>query len=236
MTRTLWYQDREFLANIIAQELLLEREGDPFIVVTLEDGKKNLIFYDALEVQLKLAAEGIFSDRLLVIVAAAYIEDQLRSLLMAYLSDTDVTDELLDPLKSDVAAFGTMLKLCLALGLIMPEWFEALKQLARLRNTFAHSPQLATFEALNTKDAHKILAQLRRSYTEIRGETPPTEDRTLIFGVFNTLNVLLAYAHDNVAAPQKRSVLRLRIVSMEYVTGVDTARLQQLHDGLLSSS
>ncbi len=85
-----------------------------------------------------LATDG--PDISCVVTAATYIENALGGLLLSVLLDGQTTDELLNsPLSGLSSAYGRS-SLCYCLGLIDKVTYTNAKQIAVIRNKFAHSP------------------------------------------------------------------------------------------------
>lgn len=137
------------------------------------------------------------SHRLLVIVCHAYLEDQLRLLLERYLVNDDVTRTTLER-----SSFAVMCSFAYSLGLIAKTWYEALKTIGNLRNTFAHRPQIQTFDDLlqNEPKTRAALEKLKRWLSDTTLEQPAE----LVSNAFMHLHALLQFAIDHLAIPDQR--------------------------------
>ncbi|MCC6893177.1 MAG: hypothetical protein IT321_10170 [Anaerolineae bacterium] len=207
-----------------------------FTGYVLADGSYVFLRSELSSTLSKIASESIFSDRLWVIVSVAYLEDQLRRLLRSFLSDNEISDEILDPNQNLVSSLVPMAKLSFALGLITKQWYEILKRMAQLRNKFAHLPDAQNFAYLIANDpkSASLLESLTSRYIEL---TNTSANNTTNFSetyqqIFITVYTLLQFSIDYVAAPQKRMLLDPSpIVRMHHLHGMNKETLQILLDG-----
>jgi hypothetical protein len=166
--------ERELLEALLVHT---EKEGwEDFSTITsfkLQNGTYKFSKIDALSVLLDVLEESKSSDRLLVIVSVAYLEDQIRLLLEKFLADDDISRNLLDPVSSELAAFVPMANLAFSLGLIEKDWLEILKRIAQLRNKFAHIPSARSFDELVQQDSKNagLMDSLKHRYKQFFKET-----------------------------------------------------------------
>lgn len=179
----------------------------PVIGYTLSDGTFRFSRTDVIEVVERVAVESALSDRLLLIVSVAYLEDQLRLLLRKFLVDTEVSEELLNPSSSLIAALVPMANMALSLGLIAKDWHEILKRLGQLRNKFAHLPSASSINELVDIDPKSIalmqsLAARYRAFPGNAGEET-TDFRKMYLRLFRTLYALLQFSIDHIIEPRQ---------------------------------
>lgn len=92
------------------------------------------------------------SDRGLVLVALAYVENKLDHCLYEYFSDEALAKELLAP-SGPLGAMSAKLKLCVCLNILQKDTSSLIGTLAKIRNQFAHD-----FEASFDKSPSRELA------------------------------------------------------------------------------
>lgn len=238
-----------------ADEVQLGEEPLPSMVAfIMQDGSIKLSQCDAIFLQLDILEESHFSDRLLIIVSVAYLEDQIRLLLKKFLIEHEVTNDLFNPNTNQLSSLLTMGKLAFSLGLLPKEWYEILKRMATLRNMFAHIPEARSFEELNKREnkAGGILDSLFNRYHELTGNalqgTP--EDQELIKAglkrpltshekfshIFREMFVFIQFAIDHVAGVKPIQAFKSdEIAGIKYFLGLDRVTLQAHLDGKFTS-
>jgi DNA-binding MltR family transcriptional regulator len=92
------------------------------------------------------------SDRGVVLVSAAFLDELLEELLRAhFISDSKITDELLSN-SGPLGSFSARSKLAYCLDLIHETQFRDLETVRKIRNEFAHSHRPATFDSDRIRD------------------------------------------------------------------------------------
>jgi DNA-binding MltR family transcriptional regulator len=109
-----------------------------------------------------LIAKQQESDRGLVIIGAAHLEDSLEQLLRdCCLSDADSAKNVVDPLfrvYAPLSTFSSKINVAFAFGIINEKLYKALELIRKLRNDFAHESETVTF--LTPKYAARLRALL----------------------------------------------------------------------------
>jgi DNA-binding MltR family transcriptional regulator len=85
---------------------------------------------------LRLAFEE--EDRGFVLSMAAFVEDALRRLLLAYMQPGKASNELLDGFNAPLGTLSSRIKACAALGLLTTTQYSDLELARKIRNEFAH--------------------------------------------------------------------------------------------------
>jgi DNA-binding MltR family transcriptional regulator len=154
-----------------------ERTGKPpaqsrQTLASLQKSRPNEKDYKALWHELACGA-----PRSVALVGAAYLEDVLRfSLAARFISmKTPELHERLYKAGGPLNSFGQAIELAYALGLYGPMFYEDLHTVRKIRNTFAHSMKLLTFE---TEEIANEIAKLRFIYERTVTINPPLEERT----------------------------------------------------------
>lgn len=101
---------------------------------------------------MKVVVEGLAgeSDRGTVVLAAAWLDDSLTSILAAYMKPDTKKDDLLSP-GGAIGDFGTKIRLADRLRLAHPSLLKSLDIIRRLRNDFAHIASDLSFETESVK-------------------------------------------------------------------------------------
>jgi hypothetical protein len=203
------------------------------VVYTLSDGSYRFSPIDAIDMVERVALESALSDRLLLIVSVAYLEDQLRILLRKFLADVKVSEELLNPSISSIAALVPMANMALALGLIAKDWHEILKHLGQLRNKFAHIPSASSIDDLVDIDKKSIgvmqnLAARYRAF--VSNETEETKDfRRVCLNLFTAIYCLLQFSIDHIVPVDSRQQLdNNKVQAITHFHGLTIDTLRQL--------
>ena len=111
------------------------------------------------------------TDREAVIVSAAFLSDLLRSRLENYLVENEaIQSSMFDPLQNGALSnFVPMANMAYLLGMMPIEVLRWLKLMAKLRNTFAHSWLITSFEEMSNADDKSI----RQTINKLEEFTPP---------------------------------------------------------------
>jgi DNA-binding MltR family transcriptional regulator len=93
------------------------------------------------------------SDRGVVLVVAAFLDEQLEMLLTRhFIDDPKVAAELLSSGSGPLGTFSSRMKLAYCLDLIHPQQYKDLQTIRKLRNEFAHSHIRVSFESDRIRD------------------------------------------------------------------------------------
>ncbi|PPT47584.1 hypothetical protein XarbCFBP8147_17570 [Xanthomonas arboricola] len=111
------------------------------------------------------------SDRGSVVLAAAWIDDQLTCLIKSFLCTPLNEQERLLKIGGPVGDFGTKIELAYRLGLIREETYRSLGLFRRLRNDFAHLSSPLTFQTPAVKDRVLDIFRLNEQMLEAIWET-----------------------------------------------------------------
>ncbi len=225
--------DKLLYRNFLAYLNTLESEASEFVGYILSDGRHLFSKTDLSLTLIKIAEESIFSDRLWVVVSVAYLEDQLRRLLLTFLSDSEISNEILDPNQNLISSLVPMAKLSLALGLISKEWYEILKRVAQLRNKFAHLPNAKSFSNLIENDGKNsaLLDSLTHRYKVlVNNLKEDSKDFSETYQqIFINIYNLLQFSIDHIATPQNRLSLENNlIIEIRHFHGLDKETIQLL--------
>lgn len=87
------------------------------------------------------------SDRGVAMIAAAYLDTALRTLLESSLAGGQtVADKLFNSPNAPLGTFSSRIAMAYGLGHIGPHYFAALESIREIRNAFAHFRRTLTFE------------------------------------------------------------------------------------------
>jgi hypothetical protein len=118
------------------------------------------------EVERELEKE---SDRGCVVLAFAWMDEQITINLRRYLlpsdKDSEKSDELLGPIKP-LGDASTKINLCCRLGIITPQTRDSLHLMRRLRNEFAHISSPLTFDTPSVRSRILAIVELERNILE----------------------------------------------------------------------
>ena len=103
-------------------------------------------------------------ERGVVLTLAAFAEDSLRLLLMAYMREEKLAKKLIESSNSPLGTFAARFTAAFTLGLINKDHYEALEILRKIRNKFAHN---WTGVSLDREDIKSSLLSLSPSRFEI---------------------------------------------------------------------
>jgi hypothetical protein len=109
------------------------------------------------------------SERGAVLIAAGFLEQQLRDILAAFMLETPAAKLLLDGANAPIGTFSSRIAACHSLGLISDDEHHDLNQIRQIRNAFAHDIH-TSFETQRVVDRCAILHFKARDYTSEGGE------------------------------------------------------------------
>jgi mannitol operon repressor len=81
------------------------------------------------------------SSRGRAMIAAAYLDELLKRVLLGYMRDVPEAKDLVTGHHAPLGTFDARIEACFALGLINDEERSELKLIRRIRNDFAHDPK-----------------------------------------------------------------------------------------------
>lgn len=148
-------------------------------------------------------------DRGLVLSLAAFAEDTLGRLLIAYLREEKQAKELVAGFNAPLGTFSSRIKVAFSLGLLDREQYDNLEILRRIRNSFAHNWQGISFDR---NDISALIGQLHQPLTlhEHSIDDERNRLREAITGVIIEIRLLLKdLKKTGTKAP--RTWLRLRM-------------------------
>ena len=130
------------------------------------------------------------NDRGQIIVGAAYIDDCLRTLLLAhFINNTKVADDLLNE-HGPLGSFAAKIELCYLLHLVDKDERHDLHIIRKMRNEFAHLPKRLTFETKSVKNrCDGFLIPSKKMIDSLRKETNENTARILFHSVIYTLSL-----------------------------------------------
>jgi DNA-binding MltR family transcriptional regulator len=97
------------------------------------------------------------SPRGLVLISAAYLDEILEGLLIAFLIDGKISTKFISDPTSPLGSFYSRTILCYCLGLLEEDEYRALNIIRDIRNTFAHKWGNASFDEQRIKDLVRLL-------------------------------------------------------------------------------
>jgi DNA-binding MltR family transcriptional regulator len=99
------------------------------------------------------------SDRVVAVLGGAYLDDVIENLLRAvFIREGEVADSLLRP-DAGLGSHGSRCQLAFCLGLIRKHQYDDLKQVAKIRNRFAHNYKSLSFDESPIRDWCAALQQ-----------------------------------------------------------------------------
>ena len=202
-------EEQQLYRHLLAFLEKINWQGQPVLGFRLGDDAFEFVLdeRDLVQQELDILKESHASDRMLVIVCLAYLEDQLRILLKRFLVEHAVTDKLLNPVANGtLSPFGAMVDMALALGLITQDWHRILKRMAALRNIFAHNPHAVSFDHLQDIDASVagLLDSLVTRHSELTGENPSNRAYSEIFLMLFRTMASLVQLSEHLATKEQR--------------------------------
>jgi DNA-binding MltR family transcriptional regulator len=119
------------------------------------------------------------SPRAAVIIASAFLDAQLRAILLnSFVDDKKVSEELLD---SDLSTFSSRIKTAYCMGLISETLYHDLNIVRKIRNKFAHQMHGYTFDEPEIVSWCNSL-KLARMITEV-SSIPKSHGSHFVLGV-----------------------------------------------------
>jgi DNA-binding MltR family transcriptional regulator len=101
------------------------------------------------------------SDRAVAVVCLAIVENRLTDLLkVAMRKDERAQEELFNP-SGPIGSLGTKIKIAYMLGLIDSDLYSDLRVVAKIRNEFAHSVRITSFDEPSIKNRIESLHGFR---------------------------------------------------------------------------
>lgn len=142
------------------------------------------------------------SDRGCVLIAAAYLENVLETLLRRYFSgDTNCVKKAVEPLfqiMGPLSSFSAKIKLVFALQLVDDDQYHDLEIVRKIRNMFAHSFEEASFSSQEIADQISSITSYDRAAQNVNLEdftsSADNPDGTLIEIHKEKLRFLIAVA------------------------------------------
>lgn len=102
-------------------------------------------------------------DRGIVLTLAAFAEDTLGLLLLAYMREEKQAKELVEGFNAPFGTFSARIKAAFSLGLMLNDSYNSLEILRKIRNEFAHNWDGVS---LDRQDIHARISQLTISSAE----------------------------------------------------------------------
>lgn len=99
-------------------------------------------------------------DRGLILSLAAFSEDSLGNLLLAFMLDNKASKQLIEGFNAPLGTFSSRIKACFSLGLITEMQYNDLELLRKIRNKFSHSWENIS---INDKDITQQILNLNYS-------------------------------------------------------------------------
>ncbi|MGA2271826.1 MAG: MltR family transcriptional regulator [Bryobacteraceae bacterium] len=115
------------------------------------------------------------SDRGAALVAAAYIDEALEDLILAYfVSDRKVAERLLT-YPGPCSTLASRCDLAYCLGIFGKDVYADIRTIVKIRNNFAHTKEGATFERQDISDlCNNLTKAMREAGTQFIGVKPRT--------------------------------------------------------------
>lgn len=86
------------------------------------------------------------SDRGAALVAASMLDDRLHEILMAFLAEVPIKENLLSGFNAPLGTFAARTSVALALGLIQNNEYEEITIIRKIRNEYGHDWKPVSFE------------------------------------------------------------------------------------------
>jgi hypothetical protein len=122
-----------------------------------------------LEFTAFLGALNKESERGVVLVAAAMIDNLLERTILAFLVDHKETGRLLEGFNAPLGTFSSRILGALALGLLSEAEYRECENLRRVRNVFAHNVH-ASFQDQKVQDICRNLEYSAKDYGDVHVE------------------------------------------------------------------
>ncbi|AOK00718.1 MltR family transcriptional regulator [Burkholderia vietnamiensis] len=129
---------------------------------------------------------GKQDERAMVLSLAAFIEDTLGRLLLAYLRNCKATRDLIEGFNAPLGTLSSRIKAVYAFGLATEEQFKDMEILRKIRNHFAHDWEGVS---LQRNDIASMIGQLS-GYT-FDGKSPETGGRERLLATMTSCCVEL---------------------------------------------
>ena len=126
-------------------------------------------------------------ERGLVLSVAAFSEELLGQLLLAYLRDQKSSAALVDGFNAPLGTFSARIKACHAIGIISDCQKHDLEVVRRIRNEFAHNWEGCSFAKQNVRDLALTMKDNRLSKEQ------PSEPKERFRGSMSCVLVELSY-------------------------------------------
>lgn len=136
----------------------------------------------------KMVAEALAdeTDRGTVVLATAWLDESLTSILTSYMKPAGKSEDLLAPGRP-VGDLGTKIILADRLRLVAPSLIKSLEIIRKLRNDFAHIASDLTFETQSVKDRVQNLIRENEDLLLVMGNT--LVNKGMSFGQENDLRI-----------------------------------------------
>jgi hypothetical protein len=115
-------------------------------------------------------------ERAMVLSLAAFIEDALGRLLLAYLRDCKASRDLVEGFNAPLGTLSSRIKAVYAFGLVTEEQFRDMDALRKIRNRFAHNWEGVSLES---NDIASMIGQLSGYTFEGKPTKSAGKDRLL---------------------------------------------------------
>ncbi len=146
-------------------------------------------------------------ERGLVLSVAAFAEDCLGRLIVAYLRDGKPSSDLIEGFNAPLGTFSSRIKAGFALGLLSETQYRDLDLVRKIRNEFAHNWEGCSFEKPNIKDWIASMSESRFST-----RVAPTAQAKF----YNSTSCVLIELEALLGTVRKRSQ-KLPLVAMHFV-------------------
>ena len=107
------------------------------------------------------------SPRGMVLMAAGFLEEQLRKILLAFMMDEEPARQLVEGYSAPLGTFSARIGSCFALGLVSPDEHHDLTVIRRIRNDFAHRI-VVSFDDPSIRDRCATLRSKAHDYARVR--------------------------------------------------------------------
>lgn len=168
--------------------IIIPADGEHVAEVVDEKGE-----LDALNRFMRRIGEQ--DERAMVLALAAFIEDTLGGLLMAYFRDCKATRDLIEGFNAPLGTLGSRIKAAYSFGLATEQQFKDMEILRKIRNSFAHNWEGVS---LQRNDIAAIIGQLS-DYT-FTGKAAPTEGKARLLSSLSNCCVELYLFKERIKA------------------------------------
>ncbi|WP_296260158.1 MULTISPECIES: MltR family transcriptional regulator [unclassified Pseudomonas] len=140
-------------------------------------------------------------ERALVLTLAAFAEDTLGALLLAFMIPNEASSRLVEGFDAPLGTFSSRIRACYALGLIHKGHYDDLEHLRKVRNRFSHTWEPISFADPSITGHIKALR-----YSRLEERYPDTLHRKLMTslqGVLIELHIsIIGMPSGNMAKPK----------------------------------